>query len=239
MSLLRETLILAGGISVFMALPLIFITIKNYSKYLFLIGTGAMVGICIFDLLPDVFEMGGYRSLGIIAMVVLLYSVIHFFHRHHELKTHFALKSPRALVVFLGSLMTHCFASGMLLAISHGVSQKIANTVFFALAAHKAYEAIMLSSILIEQPFLKIKKVLLMVAYVFSLPAGVMFSLLFSKYISEEIAVFISSIAVGTLIGCLVFDFLIPSLKQLKAKRLEVLWIVGGLFLTQVIMKGV
>lgn len=242
MSLLVETLILASGISFFTALPLIFINIKNYSKYLFLIGTGAMVGICFFDLLPDVFELGGYSSLGIIGIVAVFYSAIHIFHSHpehnHVNTASHSIKSSRALLVFLGSLMAHCFASGMLLAISHALSQKVASTVFLALAAHKGYEAMMLSSILLEQACSKAKKIGLMVLYVFSFPAGVLVTYLFKESFDQEVAVLISSVAVGTLMGCLVFDFLIPSLKQLKTKRLQVLWIVGGLFLTQIIMKG-
>ena len=171
MTLFAETLILALGIAFFALVPFIFTQIRKYSKFLFLVGTGAMFGICFFDLLPDVFEMGGHSSLYIIGSVWVLYSFLHFFHLdHHE---HSSVNSSKALFIFLGSLIAHCFASGMLLAISHGLSQKIASTVFMALIAHKGYEAMMLSSILTEQECSRTKKTSMIACYVLSLPAGV------------------------------------------------------------------
>ena len=238
MSLLIETLVLVGGISFFMGLPFIFINIKNYSKYIFLIGTGAMMGICFFDLLPDVFEMGGYSSLGIIAAVGSIYSITHIFYSHPKKEYSYSSKSLRALLIFISSLMAHCFAGGMLLAISHALSQKIASTVFLALVAHKGYEAMMLSSILLEQQCSKLRKLALSVAYIISFPAGVLITALFGAYFNQEVAILISSVAVGTLMGCLIFDFFIPSIRHLRDKRLEVLWIAGGLIFTQIIMKG-
>ena len=59
MSLFTETGILALGIVFFSSLPFLFKRVRSFSKFLFFIGTGAMFGICFFDLLPDVFEMGG------------------------------------------------------------------------------------------------------------------------------------------------------------------------------------
>ena len=102
-----------------------------------------------------------------IGVVWAVYSLIHIFHigHHHEMDadtgSHLTGRSPKALFFFAGSLIAHCLASGMLLALSHEISEKIASTVFMALVAHKGYEAMMLSSILAEQKMSRPVKMLL------------------------------------------------------------------------------
>jgi zinc transporter ZupT len=241
MSLLFETITIAVLMMVFCALPLFSPSARKYSKHLFLLGTGAMFGICFFDLLPDVFEMGGSSSLYIMGGVWLLYSIAHLFHLHHHDHEEFGhvhgAHSATGITFFLGSLVAHCFASGMLLTVSFGLSKKIAGTVFAALLAHKIYESLLLSSILLERKNSRLWKGTVIGLYGAALPAGAGLTAIFQGNINERIAILISSIAVGTLLGCLIFDFLLPSFAQLKQQRYKVGWILAGLLLTQLIMR--
>ena len=202
-----------------------------------------MFGLCFFDLLPDVIEMGGKSSLYIMGIVWLIYSLIHLFHLGHHQSTshtdesHCELGHPHSFSMFCGSLITHGFASGMLLALSHELSTQIAHTVFLALVAHKGYEALMFSSILMKQVFSRRLKILLLGAYAFSLPAGVVSAFFLRAQLTQEVAMMMSSVAVGTLLACLIFDFMIPNLRQLRSKRAELIWMALGLLLTQLMMR--
>ncbi len=248
LSLVVETAALAGGIALFSGLPLFFYAqVKRHSRLLFLVGTGAMFGLCFFDLLPDVIEIGGRSSLYIIGVVWLLYSLIHLFHLgHHEADHDHDCGDPtlhggghsHSFRLFCGSLMTHCFASGILLSLSHGFSPQIANTVFLALIAHKGYEALMFSSILVKQHYARLTQWGLLCMYSLSLPVGVAVAYFLKDTFSQELAMIMSSVAVGTLLGCLIFDFMIPTVRQLRTRRRELIWIAVGLILTQIVMKS-
>lgn len=239
MDLTTETLILSLGMALFCALPLVSAKVRQHSKTFFLIGTGAMFGICFFDLVPDVFELGGGKSLWVAGAVWVGYSLLHVFHigHHHHDHEGGSGESQKMSPLFLFSIMGHCFASGMLLAVSQGLSAKIADTVFMALLAHKGYESLTVSSLLVEQGQSKRVKVGTIALYALSLPAGVLATVMFSDHLAQGVAVVISSIAVGTLLGCLIFDFLLPSLVHLKRQRYQAAWIFLGLVLTQMIMR--
>lgn len=233
MSLILATIILVSCISLFFALPLVFRQVKKFSIYFFLVGTGAITGICLFDLLPEVYEIGGYSSILIIIISCVIYFLLHFFtHKHHEHSTEL---NPSAFFLFLASLCAHNFASGMLLAISYNLSLKIAHSIFIAMITHKGYEAMMLASIIVEQPYANIKKIKIASVYISAFPLGVVLSNIFENSFNKQVAIIISSIAVGTLMGCLIFDFLWPSFKQLKEKPMHLIWIASGFFLTQII----
>jgi zinc transporter ZupT len=248
LNLLVETAALAAGIALFSGLPLFFYSqVKRHSRFLFLVGTGAMFGLCFFDLLPDVLEIGGKSSFYIIGVVWLIYSLIHLFHLGHHESDHDHDCSDthgnggghsHSFALFCGSLITHCFASGILLALSHGLSTQVANTVFLALVAHKGYEALMFSSILMKQQFSRLTQLVLLSIYSLSLPMGVALAYVLRDALSQDLAVMMSSVAVGTLLGCLIFDFMIPTIRQLRQRRIEILWIGLGLLLTQLVMKS-
>jgi len=241
MSLATEIFILAFAMTLFCFLPLFSAAARKYSKYIFLIGTGAMFGICFFDLIPDVIELGGSTSLYVIGLVWLLYTVIHVFHlghhHGHEQESGHDGRQGSGILLFFGSLVAHCFASGMLLTVSHGLSTKIASTVFAALLAHKIYESLLLSSILITQSFSATRRTAYIAVYAAALPLGALVTSFFQSSINTNVAVLISSIAVGTLMGCLIFDFLLPSFRQLREQRYKAGWLIVGLVLTQVVMR--
>jgi zinc transporter ZupT len=233
MNLFGATLAITTVIIICIILPFVSKHVKDYSTHLFLLGTGAMIGLCLFDLIPDLFSMGGYTSIYVIIFISIIYYVIHSFHIcHHEYNS--SLGSS-AFLFLIGSLVAHNFASGMLLTISYDFSKNIATTVFLALLAHKGYEALMLSSIVLKEATSNLKKNIFLLSYISAFPAGVLLTFLLHENFSERLAIIISSVAVGTLISCLIFDFLVPSIKYLKHKRLHVLWLIAGFFLTQII----
>lgn len=229
--------------TLFSALPLFSAKIRKYSRHIFLIGTGAMVGICFFDLVPDVLALGGSSSLYVMGGVWLVYSAVHILHlghHHQDLDSSEHADHPHSgFPLFLGSLVAHCFASGMLLTASFGLSQKIASTVFAALIAHKIYESLLLSSILLAQKRDRLWNAAVIALYAAALPAGALLTVFFQASINEKIALLISSVAVGTLMGCLMFDFLLPSMAQLRKQRFKAGWIIAGLVLTQLVMRQI
>lgn len=238
-----EVLILAVFMTLFSALPLYSAAARRYSKPIFLVGTGAMFGICFFDLVPDVFHLGGSTSLYVMGAVWLLYSCIHLFHLAHHQEDghgnrHGHLHESRFLL-FLASIVAHCFASGMLLTVSFGLSKRIASTVFAALLAHKIYEALLLASILMVQRRSSQWRAAVIAIYALALPVGAGLTYFFQTIIDQRVAILISSVAVGTLMGCLIFDFLLPSVQQLKEQRFRIGWVLAGLLLTQVVMRQI
>ena len=207
-----------------------------------------MFGICFFDLVPETYEMGGVESAFIMFGVWIAYSAVHsfhLFHHHHDPESaahESTFQSARGFYFFLGPLIAHGLASGMLLAISHDVSTHMAGTVFAALIAHKAYESLLLASILVALPRTQRWKLFMIALYALALPIGTLMALSFRQLIDHRAATWISSIAVGTLLGCLVFDFMLPSLRQLKqrgGRTSALLWMCAGLVLTRLFMMSV
>lgn len=74
-------------------------------------------------------------------------------------------------------------------------------------------------------------------AYSLALPVGVMVTSLFGNLIDSRVAVIATSVALGSLFGCMVFDFLLPAIAQIKKRRLELGWVVLGLILTELLIK--
>ncbi len=248
-----QLLILAVGMAGFCALPFLFRINAFQLRRFFLLGTGAMLGLVIFDLIPDVFELGGSLGLCVTAGVALLFSISHLRHLNshghpegagHEFHDHIHGHNHEAgFWPFFLSLSGHCLASGMLLAVAHDTSPRVAMSVFIALAAHKGYESLTFSSILMTKGNGKNKDIGAIAVYVLSLPFGVVLTWLLAwfqgTHLNQLVALWISAIAVGSLIGCLFFDFLLPNVRHLRSHILDLLWLVGGLAITQYIMQFV
>lgn len=246
MGLYLETLIVSLTILISALVPFFWKLNHKKNSMMFLIGTGALTGIVIFDLLPDLWSLGGRQSLWILFGVWALYSVMHYFqigHHHHDHAlaehvedTSVAHIQENSIFFILSSMMLHCFASGVLLAVSSEISSGLAKNVFYALIAHKVYEALTVSSVIVEKIKTRTKVMLALLAYSFSLPVGVALSLAFRGSLSPNVAIIATSIAAGTLLGCLVFDFWLPTLSHLKHSRRDLGWIILGLLLTQAFM---
>ena len=219
-------------------------------------GTSTLWGVGIVWVVYSVFHLSHVKH--------------HEEHHVHEVEAHLkpglsSKEHRHSPWFFLTSMIGHCLASGVMLVASDGLTETnravassfpgainnglhlglvvsgINRTVFLALLAHKAYEALTVSSVLVEsQGAEKSKKrVLLPIAlYSLSLPVGVILTLAFRSYITQSIAVIAMSLAAGTLLGCLVHDFFIPSLAQIKSRRTDLVWIMFGFGLTQVMMRA-
>lgn len=243
--LLWETLLISGIMLILSALPLFSERVRRHAKLFFLLGTGALTGLLLFDLLPDLVEMGGRSSLLGAGIVWAIYSLLHLSHvRYHKLEgqsetqhVHHHHGHGGSLFFFLASMISHCVASGMLLVLSDGLANQINRTVFLALLAHKGYEALTVSSIMIERQKSRSKALVSLGLYSLSLPAGVIVTLCFRSVFTQSIALVATSLAVGSLLGCLMFDFLIPSFSAIRTRRYDVAWVAVGLLLTQLVMR--
>ncbi|MGZ3694206.1 MAG: ZIP family metal transporter [Bdellovibrionota bacterium] len=249
MSLFFETSCISSCIILLAVLPLFLKVSRHYSKLAYLLGTGALSGILLFDLVPDLFKMGGFSSFWGVGIVWLIYSVLHLSHlvQHSPAETHTQdvmepgvhhhAHSSGNTYIFLFSMIAHCMASGVLLVVSQGLEGGINRTVFWALLSHKAYEALTVTSVLIEKEKARRNTILCVLLYSFSLPAGVFLATSFRAVITPSVAMIVTSLAAGTLLGCLIFDFLLPSLAGIRNRKMDIAWIVGGLCLTQLVMK--
>ena len=73
-----------------------------------------------------------------------------------------------------------------------------------------------------------------MILYSLSLPLGVI--LTYGFQLTPFMAMLVTSLAAGTLMGCLIFDFLIPSIVQMKNRWADIGWIFAGRCLAQLMM---
>ncbi len=224
-------------------LPLVFKKLHDFSRYSFLLGTGALVGICVFDLIPDVMELGGYSSLFLALAIWVAYSAYHWLqHRRHQvcdphLEGHHHHAHGKTIGLFLASMALHCISSGIMLAVSVRFGMVFGRAVFLALVTHKAYESLIVSSVIIERVRSRSKALLCMMGYSLSLPVGVVIASLLNDQINNHLAVLATSVALGSLLGCMVFDFMLPAIKHVKKRGREAGWIVLGLLLTELLMK--
>jgi zinc transporter ZupT len=244
-TLLTETLMISLGMAGISLLPLYSGILRKYSSLFYLVGTGALAGILVFDLLPDLYELGGIKSLSSVALVWLAYSLLHLLPlNHHENLAelsevavplhHHGHQSSR---FFLFSMSSHCFASGILLVTSQQFSTGLNRSVFLALVAHKLYEALTVSAVLVEKQKSHRKSFYSIFIYSASLPVGVALTYEFRNYFTPGVALLATSLAAGTLLGCLIFDFLLPSLVQIRRKISTLGWVVLGLFSAQFLVK--
>ena len=231
LNLLTETLIISAGMVGVSAIPLYSHTVRKFSNLFYLLGTGALAGILFFDLLPDLFELGGSRSIWGVGLVCLIYSLIHIFQKNHS---HHGNGNS---AFFLTSMISHCFASGILLVTSAEFSTGLNRSIFLALLAHKLYESLTVSSVLIEKQKSRSKSIFSILLYSISLPLGVILTYLFKSHLTPAIALLATSLAAGTLLGCLIFDFLIPSLPQIRHRWSTIGWIILGLLSAQFLLK--
>jgi zinc transporter ZupT len=189
--------------------------------------------------LPDVFEIGGVNGIVLTVLIWAVYSLLHVFHldQHHFQAYEGAVVTPSPF--FFYSIIGHCLASGMLLTVSRSYSETLSVNVYAALLIHKAYEALTVSSILVGNGKSRARSFGIISAYSLSFPVGVFLAIALGTSAGRTVALMISALAVGTLLGCLIFDFLIPSFTRLRQNRSHVAWIALGLLLTQIVMKSV
>jgi len=189
-----------------------------------------LLGVCLFDLIPEMFEIGGNTSLVIMAASWAVFAAIHALqggHLHADVND--AHLHSHTVKFLLGSMVLHCFAGGMLLVSSYELSARLAFHVFLGLIAHKGFEALAMSSLLLEKLDSRKQVILSVILYAISFPAGVIATTLLRQTYAatlsperiENLAMVITSIAVGNLLGCLVQDFLVPAFREVKNTALR------------------
>jgi zinc transporter ZupT len=239
LELLLQTAILTFGMLAVCSLPLVFKGVEKWSALIFLFGTGALLGVCAFDLLPDVIAIGGPTSLSISILVGVGYCILHIVHlRYHQPDSgaEYHHHHVHSFSAFFSSLVSHCFASGMLLTVSRNFSGTLSSAVFLALLAHKGYESLVLISVVLQQQISRLRIFMVIGIYCLALPFGAGLAYLLQDKMSQIIAMYITSFAVGSLLGCLIFDFVIPSYHQVRRRWLHATWVLLGLVLTGLIM---
>lgn len=243
-----QTFLISVIMAVACCLPRLVKNIDRYSRGLILVGTGGLVSLLVYDLIPDVWEIGGYVSLAIILLAwgafTLAHSKFHDHHsEHHDDHAHcddLEKSSAKSVKFLIISMTLHCVTSGVLLAMAQELSAKIALSVFFAMIGHKGYEALSVSLVLNQR--LKSRKSFAMFAaiYALSFPTGVVLTVaamrLFGGQLGpvvlKEFAMVAASVAIGSLIGCLIHDFIVPAYHRVKARNSEAGWVVAGILLT-------
>jgi zinc transporter ZupT len=252
MSILGQTILISAMMALCFAAPRFSKKVARHSRILLLIGTGGLVSLYFGDLLPDVLALGGISSLAIIVSVWLTYSYFHTSHIHqheegHDDHDHIHIHGAETSRFLMISMVSHCFSSGMLLYMSHELSARIAASVFLALMGHKGYEALSVS-ILLSQKVKDSKKFLsYAVIYSLALPFGVLVTAVLSRFLGTGVspqvikmtAMVVASVAVGSLAGCMVHDFIMPSIRHIKHRRLEAAWMLVGVGLTMIFVVGV
>ena len=237
--LLFETAAITLVIGGFSFLPKYFAWAQKNSRVLLLVGTGALSALLAFDLIPDLIDIGGHLAIYGVAAVWLLYSLIHLFHTDHQVDHpdgHSAHASHASLKTFLFSMILHSGSSGMLLYLADSYSQRTSLSVFFALALHKAYEALSVSLLLTREERHHQGSRAWLWLYVLSFPLGVFISVILEHGFSmplqqgglRTMAVLTAAFAVGSLLSCLIHDFILPSVEQIKNDLSAVLWVLLG-----------
>lgn len=132
----------------------------------------------------------------------------------------------------------------MMLAVSLQFSPFMAKTIFLVLLTHKAYEAVSISSIVLARSQ---KKFFLIFGAIYTamFPLGVLLTFFAESLLRgslspdafQKAALFIMSLSLGGLLGCLVFDFLLPSWGRLKERPSSFAWLALGLVLTLTVMR--
>ena len=125
-----------------------------------------------------------------------------------------------------------------MLAISSKISDTFSKAVFLALIAHKCYESLIVSSIILDQVKIRVNAIICIMVYSLSFPFGTLLVYAFNQEIGLKFAVLATSLALGSLLGCMVFDFIIPSYHHIKERRIELLWVLLGLGMTELMMRG-
>ncbi len=237
MSLFNAALLVSLGIAVSVLIPHYWPGVRAHSKTLMLIGTVVLLAFVAFDLVPEMVEIGGTTALVIMGVSWLGFSAVHSMQGPHDHDSHHGHihkagdeRKGHSISALLGSMILHCISGGMLLVTSYEMSTRMASAVLMSLIGHKAFEAISVSSLLIDR--VKTKKQLYLYAslYALSFPFGVLVTVaaegLFASSLSHETveyaAMVLTSVAIGSLLGCLLQDFLLPSLRDLKRLAMPV-----------------
>ena len=229
------------------SLPLAIRKGKTLPFWLLPMATGMMVGLCLFGLLPEVMREGGRLTLGVLTLVAVIYSLVHFLHvihHAHLARGHQACTrnehdadcqvdhEQHSLIIFLSSIMIHSLLDGALLVVSNNLKATAYVTILVSLGIHKFFEAVSVSSMIIGRLSSGRKALSLIALYLLSFPSGVLAANLSKQLVSSELlallAVVVMAAAIGNLLSCLVYDFVLPVIKRFREAKTELAWMLCG-----------
>jgi zinc transporter ZupT len=134
----------------------------------------------------------------------------------------------------------------MLLALAGQLSSRIAFTFFLAMIGHKGYEALSVSLLLQQRLKTNREFAIYALSYALSLPAGVIFTWGCTHFFGAQLgpslmrgfAMVAASVAIGSLLGCMMHDFVQPALRQIRIRTREAGWVALGVLLTLIFTNG-
>jgi zinc transporter ZupT len=233
------------------AVPLLIGRQRGIPLWLLPLATGVMIGLCGFGLLPEVLHEGGRLSAEVVLTVAVVYSIIHLLHvsqhahlthdhtsghcdHHHEGESDIPSgDNAKPLLVFFCSILLHSLFDGALLVISNNLVSTAFVTVIFSLAIHKLFEAMSVSSIVLGRRGSVNEALPLIGLYLLSFPCGVVVATVLKLFVREELlhpfALVVMAAAIGNLVSCLLYDFVLPSLRRFRQARAELAWLAFGI----------
>ena len=244
-TLSSQTLAITVGTAACAVVPFAFGARRGLPTGLLPLATGMMTGLCCFGLLPEAAEEGGVLSLALTLLVAVIYSCFHLRHLHQHnasanYGTHVHGDADRPLGILAMAIFVHSLLDGSLLVISNGLLSHAATPVTVSLWIHKAFEALSLASLVYWRVPNRGQAVRWLTAYVLSFPCGVFLTAWLAQTFAtdsmERVALVIMSVAIGNLIGCLIFDFILPSIGRFKQHRGEVYWLLGGVAAASILL---
>ena len=232
------------------AVPLMIGRQRGIPLWLLPLATGLMIGLASFGLLPEVIHEGGRLSATVVLTVAVVYSIVHLLHvsqhahlthdhrsghcdHHHEGEEDIPSgDNSKSLAVFFSSIVLHSLFDGALLVISSSLVNAAFVTVIVSLAIHKLFEAMSVSSIVLGRRRSVQRALPLMGLYLLSFPSGVVVATILKEFVRDELlhpfAILVMAAAIGNLVSCLLYDFVLPSIKRFKHAKEELAWLALG-----------
>jgi len=244
-TLTSQTLAITAGTAACAFVPFALGVRRGLPSGLLPLATGMMTGLCGFGLLPEAAKEGGMVSVLLTLLVAVVYSIFHIRHLHRHdagstYGTHVHGDASRPLGILATAIFVHSLLDGSLLVISNGLLSQASTSVTMSLWIHKAFEALSLASLVYWRVNNRGQAIRWLSAYVLSFPCGVFLTAWIAQKFAtdsmQRVALIIMSIAIGNLIGCLIFDFILPSMGRFKQHRGEVYWLLGGVAAASVLL---
>lgn len=222
------------------SLPIQLPQLKKYLSSFFVFGSGALLGLCVFHLFPNFIRVGGNWGIAIAAVVGIAYSLVHVMHAWQHADSLFMankevpVRKNFSPYFFALAFVGHNLVSGMFLGYSDKFGSELAQNIFYALLVHKVFEALVVSTALRTYHFNSKQIASFSFAYWLSLPAGFYLAFFPLNGLAQPVFLLISGLAMGSLAGCLVFDFALPSFRILRSNFRQLTWLLTGALMSAV-----
>jgi hypothetical protein len=218
----------------------------SHREALLLVGAGGLLGLCFFHLLPELSEFATSLHWIILGASVAVSAAFHLGHKHahphedssHHLEAHeggVTIWNAEMLILF-SSILLHAFADGLLLGLGQNFPGQFEQELFSLVAGHKLFEAFFVSSVALKLlPARNFWRFL--VIYILALPVALLFTYLvshatgFEPRVLQSLAMVFVSFALGSLVGCLLWDLVWPSVVRSPNRARASGYLCAGLVL--------